>query len=339
MPPRTDWREEIPPGEEQQLEALAQQLRALQQRISQGAGRALHLKSHVGIRAEFVVLPDLPPHARVGIFASPGSYQAWARYSNGGPLRTSDHKPDVRGLALKLLGVPGRKLIPGMEDATTQDFLLINTPKQSFRNADEFVFFVLAAQNQLTLLPKAIARLGFGRTLDVIRSFTALGKPGPSLATRRLWSSAPIRWGDYAARYGVVPLAPPPPAGPLPPSADYLADDLAQRLSQGAVEYDFAVQFYSDAVKTPIEDASVEWKEDDAPFVRVARVVIPKQDVRSPEGHKRGEYVESLSFDPWHAPVEFRPLGNLQRARNHAYRVSVMARHAAPEPTGVEAAA
>jgi hypothetical protein len=60
---------------------------------------------------------------------------------------------------------------------------------------------------------------------------------------------------------------------------------------------------------------------------------LPKQDVSSAEGKKLSERIESLSFDPWHALVELRPLGNMMRARNVAYRESTMERQAAPEPT------
>ena len=84
----------------------------------------------------------------------------------------------------------------------------------------------------------------------------------------------------------------------------------------------------------PIENSAVEWKETDSPFVSVARLTIPAQDIDSPEGRITANLVEALSFDPWHAPVEFRPLGALMRARNAAYRVSTRSRGAAPEPVG-----
>ncbi len=42
--------------------------------------------------------------------------------------------------------------------------------------------------------------------------------------------------------------------------------------------------------------------------------------------------MEKLSFDPWHALEELRPLGAMMRARAPAYRESVIARGAAPEP-------
>src|SRR5690349_532733 len=117
MTPSTEWREHPSQGEAERFERYAKELRELQR--ARAAGRALHAKGF-GVRAELTVLPDLPEHARVGPFARPGTFQALARFSNGSGARQADKKPDVRGLAVKLLGVPGKKLIPGLEDATTQ---------------------------------------------------------------------------------------------------------------------------------------------------------------------------------------------------------------------------
>lgn len=56
----------------------------------------------------------------------------------------------------------------------------------------------------------------------------------------------------------------------------------------------------------------------------------------SSRGRRIADFIETLAFDPWHAPPELRPLGNMMRARNHAYRLSTMERRAAPEPDGTE---
>jgi hypothetical protein len=64
--------------------------------------------------------------------------------------------------------------------------------------------------------------------------------------------------------------------------------------------------------------------------------VIERQDVASERGRSIASFVEKLSFDPWHALVEHRPLGAMMRARNHAYRLSTAERGAAPEPDGSE---
>lgn len=333
LEPRTDWKEEIPEGEEAEHIALAELLRDVQRKHTsklKAAGRGLHRKSHAGVRAELGVRSDLPAPYRVGIFAAPATYNAYVRFSNGAPRRQPDKTPDVRGIALKIVGVPGKKLIPGMEDARTQDFLMIKTPTIPFNNAREFVRIVQTADNPLQLLP-TLFRVGFGRVAQILKQVGASFKiPVTSMATLRYWTAAPIRWGDHAARLSLIPGATDDAV------AHGLRDDLATRLQHGPVTFTLAVQLYVDPQRTPIELGSADWSESDSPYVPVADLVIPRQDITSEAGERLADYVETLSFDPWHAPVEFRPLGNIMRARNHAYRLSVIERASAPEPDGSE---
>src|SRR5262249_24445391 len=72
----------------------------------------------------------------------------------------------------------------------------------------------------------------------------------------------------------------------------------------------------------------LSWSTQSTPEV-VGRLTIPKQDMRSPRGQKLNEYVEALSFDPWHALVEHRQLGDMassvDRARpSHGFTISPM---------------
>jgi hypothetical protein len=339
--PSTEWKEVVPAGEEAKLERYAAELRALQRAKGAKAGqtsRALHAKGSCGISAELAVLPDLPEHARAGLFARPATYRAYVRYSNGSGARQPDSKGDVRGIAVKVVGVLGKKIIPGMEDEATQDFLLIRTPAIPFRNADEFVAVVSAAQQSpLLLLPRIIGRLGLARTFALLPKLSkGLAAPMLSLAATPYFSAAPIRFGAYAVHYALSPQTPSGRDRPAGSSPDCLHEDMATRLRQGPVVYDMRVQFYVDEQKTPIEDPSVEWREEDAPFVTVARLTLPQQDIDDARGVKVASFVEGLSFDPWHALEEHRPLGNIMRARNHAYRTSTEERGAEREPDGTE---
>jgi hypothetical protein len=334
--PPTDWKESIAPDESERFQRIAEAISGLQRRQAEGdhALRTLHAKPHVGARARFTVLPDLPDYARIGPFAAPRTYEALVRFSNGSGRPGDDHRPDVRGLAIKLLGVEGRKLIPGLEDARTQDFLMILTPSLPFRNSDEFMFFLLGAEHPLGFLPRAILRFGLLRTLLILVRFArGTTRRISSLATQTFHSGAPIQLGPYAIRYSVKPLAPPEPDALIGDSRNYLSDDLVRRLAAGPLQFDFRIQFYRDAQSTPIEDATVEWKEETSPFLTVARLEIPQQDLESPDGRRLREWVERLSFDPWHALVELRPLGDVMRARNHAYRASTMGRAVVDERT------
>jgi len=326
--PATDWKEVIPEGEAAHLEELAQIVLAMQRENAKGGqvSRALHAKGNAGAEGEFTV-GDVAAEARVGIFEKPGTYRAYVRFSNGSGRRQRDQVGDVRGMAVKLVGVPGKKLIPGLEDAATQYFLAIKTSTQPFKNADEFVWLLGAAKSPALLPLKLIGRFGLRGFAILKRLAGGLGLP-PSVATTAYFSALPIRWGAHAVRFSFLPLE--AAAGKPAPAPDHLGEELAARLGRGPVAWDFRVQFFVDEKSTPIEDASVEWA---APWVTLGLLTLPKQDLSSARGKKLGAFIEQLSFDPWHAPVEFRPLGNMMRARNAAYRVSTQARGAAPEPT------
>ncbi|MGH8443510.1 MAG: hypothetical protein ACRETF_11505 [Nevskiaceae bacterium] len=337
--PATDWKETVAPDEAARFEAYAQELAAMQrQNVRNGVTfRALHAKPHQGFQATFTVLPDVPEYARVGLFATPATYPAYVRYSNGAGRFQADRRPDVRGIGLKLVGVKGRKLIPGMEDAPTQDFLLITSAATPVKNVDEFLGLVRVVGSPLKGLARLIGDIGFVRLLQIARSAAkSLRIPTISLATRDFHSALPSQFGPYAVHFRLKARAAGEPGAAPGERRNYLGEELAARLQRAPISYDFQAQFFVDDARTPIEDASIEWRESDAPFVTLARLDIAQQDAISPRGRKLNEFIERLAFDPWHSQAEFKPLGNMMRARNVAYRLSTMARKAAPEPDGSE---
>jgi hypothetical protein len=326
-----DFHEQIAPDETERFERFAKQLRELQEsRRRDGlTPRALHAKAHVGAVGQLAV-PELPERLRVALFATPGTWPLYARFSNGSGVPQHDGVPDIRGVALKLVGVPGRKLIPGLQDCKTQDFLFIQVPSIAFRSPDEFVTFVrIAAKGQALLLPRLIGALGWSRTLAVIKNLASMPKVS-SLATARFYTAAAIRFGGTAAKLALFPTAPAQGR-----RSGALRDELVARLSAGPVEYSLRAQLFVDDATTPVEDVSVTWPEEKSPFVEIGRVTLPRQEVQSARGKEIEALVERLSFDPWHALEELRPLGAVMRARAPAYRESVMARNAAAEPEAV----
>lgn len=325
--PANDWKELIPDDEAARFERHAAFLGTLQAKRA-AVGRALHVKANLGVEAEFEVLGDLPDEARHSMFAAPKRYRAVARFSNGSGARQSDRKLDVRGLAVKLFGVDGKKVIPGLEDATTQDFLAIRTPVLPIRHTEEFMALVRAGQTPALLPLRLIGGLGLRRGVRVIRDALAgLKLPQSPLAATSYYSALPIRLGPYAIQFAFTAQDPPSPIKVA--DATELGDGLAARLREQPVVYGFQIRFYADPIATPIEDASVEWN---TPWMTVGRLTLPVQDPDSPRGKKVAALVEQLAFDPWHAREDLRPLGNIMRARNVAYRTSTQARKAAPEP-------
>jgi catalase len=337
--PNSSWKEIVVPGENESFERVAALLRELQVGYAGGhpPARALHAKANAGLFAEVRVAADVPEPLRVGIFAKPATFKAYARYSNGSAKREHDKKGDVRALSVKILGVPGKKLIPGLEDKTTHDLLLVRTPTSPARTADEFGALVYAAQKPSALLFRLIRKVGFIRAFQIIKQ-AAPGARAPlmPLASTTYYSMLPLQWGAHAVKLSLSPHDPRPATLPPRTSPTALGDELTARLADRDVVYDLRAQMFVDETSTPIEDATVEWKESVAPPQKIAELVLPKQDCKSARGIEVAAFIETLSFDPWHAPVEFRPLGQLMRARNVAYRVSTMERKAAPEPDGSE---
>jgi Catalase len=334
------FHETIAADEVGRFEEFARDLGELQRRRAQKTGamsRALHLKQHVGAVGALVV--DAAEAARVGVFATNGRvWPVYARFSNGSSAHQADKAPDVRGLALKLVGVSGRKIIAGLETQETQDFLFIDQPAIPFRDPDEFMTFVRAAKDgPLKLLPRLVNGFGLRRAIQILRR--SLGAPKvASFATHTFHAGAPISFGASAAKLALVPIASPvaaagtPAPGPAASGADALRADLVARLRAGPLAWSLRAQLFQDDSSTPIEDTSVAWS---GPWVALGTLTLPRQDPESAQGREIAALVEKLSFDPWHALEAHRPLGAIMRARAAAYRVSVIGRKAAPEPTSV----
>ncbi|MBL8934619.1 MAG: hypothetical protein JNM69_08695 [Archangium sp.] len=330
--PRTDWKEAVAPNERESFDLLASQLRDIQREKAKGHGstsRALHAKPHVGLKAELTVRDGLPEWARVGIFATPGTFKAWLRLSNGGTMHQSDKAPDVRGIALKVTGVPGKKLIPGMEDAPTQDFLAILTQTMPFKTPEAFVGVVRAANGpKLLALSRILGTLGFSAFGILGQLQKGMAVKHASLVDNTFYSVLPIRWGATAVKYSLLPVKVPPLTGPVSEDSRF-ADDATARVKAAPLTWTLRVQPFEDEATTPIEDPTVQWN---TPWTELGDVTVPVQDPSSDSGKKLTALVDTFSFDPWHAPEEFRPLGAMMRARSHAYRDSTIERKAAKEP-------
>jgi len=151
-----------------------------------------------------------------------------------------------------------------------------------------------------------------------------------SMATEHYSSTAPIMFGPYAVKFTIRPSEG-GTAPPVYPSTDknFLREELAHRLKAADLVFDFLVQFYVDDERTPIEDTSVPWRPEDTPPLKVAELRIPRGELDDCT-----TTVDKLSFSPWHAIEDHRPLGNIMRARRFAYEASAAVRDAGkPEPT------
>lgn len=327
------FHETIAADEAARFEQFASEIVAIQRARAQKGGavdRALHLKPHIGAVGELVV--DAPESARAGVFANPGQRSpVYARFSNGSSAHQPDKAPDVRGFALKLVGVPGKKIIAGLEQELTQDFLFIDQQAIAFRNPDEFMTFVRAAKDgPIKLLPRLIGGFGLRRAFQILGG--ALKAPKvKSFATHTFHTAAPISFGaGRAAKLGLFPVGNPP--SPETSGDDALRADLTARLKAGPLTWALRAQLFQDDVTTPIEDTSVVWA---GPWIDLGKLTLARQDPESPRGREITALVQQFSFDPWHAIEDHRPLGAIMRARAVTYKGSVLERKAAAEPKSV----
>jgi hypothetical protein len=257
------------------------------------------------VHAEFIVSADLASDLRVGLFAQPGTHPARIRFANASSQSDTDR--DTRGMSIKVSGIRGANLTQGTSD---QDFILNSHP----------VMMVGGTRDFLTLL-RSVEAGGVRTALFFLTHPRAAAAAAASRrhATSHLeipyWSTTPYLFGaGRAVKYIARPASPQTTPLPSPITPNYLSERLAGHLASQDAVFDFLVQFQTDARRMPIEDASVEWRERDSPYRRVAQIRIPRQTPLD------ADTCEQLSFNPWHALTEHRPLGGFNRARREIYR-------------------
>jgi len=327
-PPSTEWREQVAPDEDERFQRYGERFVEFQKRRDQryGTGRALHRKQIAGLSARFDVADGVVEQARHGLFATPGSHDAWIRMSNATMNVRRDSEPDVHGFAIKVFGVDGPGAL-GTGPTSNQDFALINIPGFSSGNAAHFAGLIIALSNgrnaAFRYLLRAYGPIGAVRAA---RRGTALLKtPFTGFATEPFFSAAAICVGPYAARIRLLPRQRNALSNDDP--ADWAAD-MRSHLASGEVSYDVQLQFFTDEATTPIENAAAVWPESESPYHTVARLTIPKQDPVSEAGQALSKKIDAAVFDPWNALMEHRPLGDIMRARKVVYLASERTRGA-----------
>ena len=318
--------------ENARFKEFSRQIMDLQQKQtssrSQPVQRGFHGKAHGCAYGQMVPLASRDPRTRYGVFADgAGPWPVWVRFSNGVGWHQSDSELDARGMAVKLMGVSGARSTD--DEQATQDFLMTNAPTPVGRNAEEFMDF--AHKNE----KGRISGLLFAAEHPVSGAPALLRTdPIPSMVTAQYWSGGAFHLGAHqAVKFTAKPCDPAYVRKPVDSDdPNYLQKDLAEAASAGLC-FTFYVQFQSDPEKTPIENASKEWLEEDAPLVPVARILLPSQSTSDP---KRAAFCEKLSFNPWHALLPHQPMGHINRARRYVYNASRTGRAGGYEPTGFE---
>ncbi len=297
------------------------------------AVRSVHAKAHGILQGTLMVASGLPPELAQGMFATPGEHKVFMRLSTN----AGDILPDAislpRGLALKVLDVEGERL-PGAE-GHTQNFVMVNGPVFQVKTADKFLGnlkMLAGTTDKLESTKKAMSSVlrGVSSALETVgiespKLQSLGGAPNVDPLGETYYSVTPFRYGDYVAKFAVVPV-----------SADLLSrtkqqidgsadPDMIRLTVKGEMllfdgVWELRVQLCRDLEKQPIEDPTVQWSEEDSPFQTVATIHAGRQD--SWDAGQVQKVDEEMRFSPWIGLAAHRPLGNINRARKEPYEHS-----------------
>jgi hypothetical protein len=279
------------------------------------AHRDAHRKHHGCVKARFKVLPISDSSLAVGLFAESASYPAVIRFSNGSGQVKDDREGDGRGMAVKIMGVPGPKLQD--DERETQDFLMINHPVFFVRDAKDYLGFQTAVASGRLWTWLLDPRHLFHET-GIARSIQAKKMVNP--LESRYWSMTASKIGSKQMKFSTRPCEGSSIVSPSDGS-DRLQKNLEAHLASKGACFDFQVQLRTRPKEMPVEDPTLEWDESASPFVTVATITIP------PQRPEMGDSCEALSLNPWHSLVEHRPLGSISRIRRSVYAAISRMRH------------
>ena len=325
--------EEVQPDEQETIQGLNDTFDTILETTAKEDGhavRSVHAKAHAILEGRMVVADNLPPELAQGLFARPSEHKVYMRISTN----AGDILPDTislpRGLALKVLDVEGERLAGA--EGTTQDFIMVNGPVFQTKTADKFLGnlkMLAATTNRMEGVKEAVS--GVARGLNTVLS--AVGIESPKLQSlggapnidplgEIYYSVTPFRYGDHIAKFSIAPVAPALVALKdqeidATDNPDAIRDTIRSEMQGIDGVWEFRVQLCRDLEKQPVEDPTVQWGEEEAPFHTVATITVPHQD--SWDAARVQAVNEEMHFMIWTGLAVHRPLGNINRARREAY--------------------
>ena len=202
---------------------------------------------------------------------------------------------------------------------------MINHPVFFMNDPQRYLSFIKESSTH-SLLSKLTVPVTLGLKGTLIARELGEGKVSNPVQIR-YWSMVPYQLGigpgRQAIKFSVKPSSTATDPIPDHPGPNYLREALRTTLRKGDVTMKFLVQpRTSDSLS--VEDSMTEWKEEEAPFYELADIYSPRQEFDTPE---QNAFAENISFNPWHALPEHRPLGVINRIRKVVYDHISRVRH------------
>ena len=314
--------------------------------------RNAHAKGYGLARAEFEILSGMPNEYAQGIYAKPGRHEAMVRFSNGTNHVGSDQfLGPIVGIGLKIFGIEGKTLLEDEPDTHTFDYALINHPVFFVNTLKHYVFIQSVFANlglppPANLTPEQLQEelhrvlynflTGKGTlppeqwAWEELGAFLRLAQTKPvNLLLSTYWTMGAVRHGDYVAKVRVAPVQSfadrvERRALDLASAEHVFRPALVEELRKRPYEFDLQVQLCTDLARMPVEKTTVVWPESLSPYVTVAKLRLPQQDIG---GEDNFEKMDKTSMTAWRVTEEHRPLGNIMRSRKEVYRQSSILRH------------
>ncbi|WP_295796815.1 LodA/GoxA family CTQ-dependent oxidase [Mucilaginibacter sp.] len=278
------------------------------------AERAVFRKQHGIAYGTFRIKKDIRPEFKVGIFAG-DAYECAVRFSSD----TTPTSPDLHstlGLGLKLFGVEGPKLFG---DGTNADFI--------FQNIDRF--FARDAQQMCSFTTAGVIDHDYDSYINkhpkLSNILNAMTKVEASCLSAGYWAILPFKLGEEnIVKYRLVPED--EDRGTPFNDNNYLALDLQQRLRSKAARFRFEIQLRTNDATMPLNDAQDVWSVEESPYICIAELEFPKQDICA---IGQAEFGSILAFNIWRTLPQHEPLGSIAQTRKEVYAASSEARHQA----------
>lgn len=323
----------IPPDEPATARELAKTMLSIAEKTYADSGhaiRSVHAKSHGQLEARVDVIDGLSPEFAQGIFAEPRSYDAIIRLSTTPGDLLHDSVSTPRGMALKIMDVEGERLT-GSGNSASQDFVMVNGKEFDSPSGKAFLrnLRLLAATTDRMEGTKEFIAGVFKKIEGALETFgsesTTLkalgGNPETHILGDSFFAQLPLRYGNYIAKYAVVPASYNLKAltGAMLDTSDDA--DVIRHAVQGFFETETAVwhlqiQLCTDLDAMPVEGIEA-WDETKSPFVTVAQITAAPQSAWSED---RAEDVDDgMHFSPWNGIAAHQPLGSIMRLRKLAY--------------------
>lgn len=330
-----DLGEEIQEGEleaaKKIMDIIEKQIKA-QYPAGKRALRDAHPKGHGCLKADFTVEPTIPAEYEHGVFKKGSTYKAVIRFSNSSENPAApDIDKDGRGMAIKLMNVPGKKLLEADEDAGTQDFIMISHPTFFIKDPSDYVTFLDKFQNSdAKSRLETAGSLGI-KGLQIATAIKSLQVASP--IQTQYFSNVPYQLGlgdkKLAVKYNARPCEingnDPIPTETKDPN--YLRVALFDHFQKSDACMEIFVQKRT-GDDMSVEDSRDEWK---TPWTKIATLTMKKGDQELSKINDptlpANKNCDTLSFNPWHSLPEHKPLGSVNRIRKVVYEHISKVRH------------